>query len=713
MTSGPIFISYARRDGAAFATRLQESLPSYGFTTWRDTRDLDPTHDFTVELEKAIEAATHVVACVTADVRRGDSFVRREIGYAQAVRKPIFVARFADVVPPISVVNLTRFDFFADWDAAFQRLVQFVRTPPGDPSLQADGFADSLRPYLEALYRQIVRYLDKTVFTTALSGATAAVIPLTAEDAADAVVPIALDALPRAFFEMAGIDDHPEGHTAVYRTLTEAFEQHGRRLLLLGAPGSGKTTALMAFARDAVSRRLGDPSLPLPIVAPIAAWDPTQHPPIDQWLGGLIPSLAGRIPDLLARGGALLLLDGLEELGDRLKGAEEADGEARNDPRVLFLQQLPENNQIVLTCRVAEYHAIGVQARLQGAVTLRPLDDEQVRVYLARVPALLAALEQYANLRDALRVPLLLSLFASAFAGHGDELQATEGLSTGDVRDAIFAQFIRSRYEHERRKPNASVPFTLDELYWHLGSMVARVEPYLPGGGWWDVPTLLTVAHMRERFGDEQGPALAELLTRLNLLVPVDDERMRFLHPLLRDHLAYQQAMKLAASTNRQVRTGAMVILRDLKDPRSVPVFTAALNAESRPVRWNATRGLAAIRDPFVIPVLISRLDDNAQPSIFDAYDQTPPARTMAADALVAFGAAAVEPLIAELQSESAQRRGAAAEILGLIGDPRAIPALETLAARSSDDERATIGWWPDGLQTIAARALSRVAERK
>jgi hypothetical protein len=40
----------------------------------------------------------------------------------------------------------------------------------------------------------------------------------------------------------------------------------------------------------------------------------------------------------------------------------------------------------------------------------------------------------------------------------------------------------------------------------------------------------------------------------------------------------------------------------------------------------------AAIRDPFVIPVLIGRLDDNAQPSIFDAYDQTPPARTSDAD---------------------------------------------------------------------------------
>jgi hypothetical protein len=44
-----------------------------------------------------------------------------------------------------------------------------------------------------------------------------------------------------------------------------------------------------------------------------------------------------------------------------------------------------------------------------------------------------------AFVRDAvsrrLGFPLLLSRFASAFAGRGDELQAKEGLSKGDVRD--------------------------------------------------------------------------------------------------------------------------------------------------------------------------------------------------------------------------------------------------------------------------------------
>ena len=113
--------------------------------------------------------------------------------------------------------------------------------------------------------------------------------------------------------------------------------------------------------------------------------------------------------------------------------------------------------------------------------------------------------------------------------------------SRGAVRDAIFERFIRRRYEHERRKPRASIPFTLDEVCGLLGSTVARVERYLPGGGWWDRATLLTVEHMQARFGAERGAALAAFLTRLNLLVPQDDRRFRFLHLLLRDHLAFSR----------------------------------------------------------------------------------------------------------------------------------------------------------------------------
>jgi hypothetical protein len=76
---GHLFISYARKDGAANAERVDRTLAGAGFATWRDTRGIDPTADFTAEIEKAIESATYLIACITPDVKRDDSFVRREL----------------------------------------------------------------------------------------------------------------------------------------------------------------------------------------------------------------------------------------------------------------------------------------------------------------------------------------------------------------------------------------------------------------------------------------------------------------------------------------------------------------------------------------------------------------------------------------------------------------------------------------------------------
>jgi len=60
--AGHLFISYARKDGAVNAERIDRTLAGAGFTTWRDTRGIDPTADFTAEIEKAIDWALRALA---------------------------------------------------------------------------------------------------------------------------------------------------------------------------------------------------------------------------------------------------------------------------------------------------------------------------------------------------------------------------------------------------------------------------------------------------------------------------------------------------------------------------------------------------------------------------------------------------------------------------------------------------------------------------
>jgi hypothetical protein len=129
-----VFISHAVRDGADPAARLDSELRQHGVETWLCARDMYEAVDFTAELEHAIDAADLFIACITSDVQRPESYVRREIAYAQMRQKPIAVARFAPVVPPISVVTNTFFEFHLDWDAAFGRLLAFCRGGGGTPA---------------------------------------------------------------------------------------------------------------------------------------------------------------------------------------------------------------------------------------------------------------------------------------------------------------------------------------------------------------------------------------------------------------------------------------------------------------------------------------------------------------------------------------------------------------------------------------------------
>jgi hypothetical protein len=84
--------------------------------------------DFSAELEQGIENSNRVVCCITPDTRREDSFVRREIGYALAVHRPIVPLIFEDTIPPIHIINVTREDFtHVPWQLAFANLLVRLR----------------------------------------------------------------------------------------------------------------------------------------------------------------------------------------------------------------------------------------------------------------------------------------------------------------------------------------------------------------------------------------------------------------------------------------------------------------------------------------------------------------------------------------------------------------------------------------------------------
>lgn len=782
-----VFLSYARKDGKDHVVKLDVQLTERGVQTWYDRRSINPAHDFSTEIEKGIEGADSVVICLTPDVKRDDSFVRREIGYAQIMDKPIYVAKFdAKAVPPITVVTNTYFTFYENWDEAFSDLCSNLQKwlPPGEvpqqlpattgetldtaaappvtppeaappPAAEKDApvateapvtpqisakpltpkpprTKQSPRPdpvlkpvfqdtqsvsqaYHGKLYRLVLEFLEQAMITHINLSGTAA--------------PGAVTGGGSMHRGLDSASETADGRVLQFETITNAFEHYDQRMLLLGEPGSGKTVTLMAFARNAIARRLTDPTAPLVLIGFVQTWDPEKDLSIVDWLCESHPELdPHQVRQDINDGKALLLLDGLDELGqERLRsrsdpfarGVRKASANAientfnelfgkratietdfednqgrtdspenaqevieRYDPRPLFIDRLLEvpRAQVLLTCRVRDFNDIGKQVALNGAVTLQPLSDLQLTAFLYDQPDLLTALRADQALRDMLRSPLLLNLFAYAYADRGADAGRLRVLqnSPGDLRDEILNTYVRKRYDWESALENTAIPYSLAGLYDALGQIAMRAA----ADG--RTANLLKLADVKAVIG-ENALLLIDWAEQLNLLARVETETWRFIHMLVRDHFAFSYALRNLRTTAVFAGSGfapdpkyrsfelwlnitpysetlATRALGEIGDPRAVPHLIQVLEeSTSAELRQGTAVALGRIGDERALDALIALFDDSVMST-----------RRAATDALRHFGERGISLAAGTLRTGSTLAREQAAIFLTDSADPRA-----------------------------------------
>lgn len=188
-------------------------------------------------------------------------------------------------------------------------------------------------------------------------------------------------------------------------------------LLILGAPGAGKSTMLLGLARDLLDRAQADAGEPIPVVFRLASWGRTGKPLAEWIVDELAGELYGVPRDLagswVAEDRVLPLLDGLDEVTAEHRAACAAAIDEFSGTRRL----LP----LVVSSRLADYAALDVRLGLPTAVVLQPLSTAQVEAYLARLGdstrGLRQALAAEPALWDLLGTPLLLSIAVRAYQG--------------------------------------------------------------------------------------------------------------------------------------------------------------------------------------------------------------------------------------------------------------------------------------------------------
>ncbi|NEN97546.1 MAG: NACHT domain-containing protein [Moorea sp. SIO3I7] len=200
----------------------------------------------------------------------------------------------------------------------------------------------------------------------------------------------------------------------------EVFNQKhiAGKLLILGAPGSGKTTMLLDLAKDLITGAQHQPNQPIPIIAELSDWKDNKQP-IAEWLAANL-KFRYNLPEAITQewittGQLLPLLDGLDELG--LERQRLCVQELNQ-----FLKDVP---QIVVCCREEEYKAGEQILEMRGAVCLQPLTDQQIENYLKglNILNLWPGIKQDSEgLLELARMPLLLNLIPRAYPD-GDGLK--------------------------------------------------------------------------------------------------------------------------------------------------------------------------------------------------------------------------------------------------------------------------------------------------
>ena len=710
-----VFLSYARAD-AHHAARLDRDLQALGFTTWRDTRDLLPSQDLTGEIEKAIREATHVVACLTADVRqRPDSFVRREIAYTLAQdenrrrravgRLPLVPVVFPGGELPVHISTWPA--IFVSGAAGYERGLAELRRRLGDDARAEEpvpryGDPPELVTYLNALHEWTSTRLEESVrrllVLTAIGG--------TAETMSAPVLALASPSPPNA------TPATPATEPKQFDSFDQALRHCDGRLLLLGAPGAGKTTTLVAFARDAAVTRLNDRSAPIPVLASVHTWD--AKTPIPVWAQEQTQAQTGVGGVELTGQPLLYLLDGLDEL-DGSPDRDDASG--RPDRRRTWFCRRLEDELSTASVVVSSRNGDGRRCHQVSpppdpvspsmtAVVLQPLEDRQIRAYLAAYGCspLWQTLKADPSLLALARTPLLLSLFVYAFQGEED---APPDLSKLDEA-SLFDRFVHRRFQHELERSGA-VAFDEAVSREKLGQLAVWM---------WADPTSPRIHAPPEAIREVWGPGAGRFAVfgRDMHLLQSSGGAIRFGHLKLRDYCARAYLLDLLGAGDHQARADAARRLGTLSDPSVVPNLRPLWRDQSYAVRRAGAEALGQLGWRPVDPedrvfhlIGLGRwrkcraLGVAAVDGLLEAMEHR--------DWHVRFGSArllgqlragaAMGKLSEALQDINSPVRWAAARALGLIGDRAATPGL--VATFSQDDKR---------LRKEAADALGYLGDR-
>jgi hypothetical protein len=270
--------------------------------------------------------------------------------------------------------------------------------------------------------------------------------------------------------------DRGEATLMPRRTPLDLFVERGRRLLILGEGGYGKTTDLLQLAAGLVELARDDPEQPVPVVLKLGSWG-WQSRHLDNWMVREVHE-HHRLDPALVRGWIdddrlLPLLDGLDEVE---AGCREACAHAINE----FLARHSACS-LAVSCRSDVNDDLAERLDLRDAYALRPLSAVALDSYLAAggpgAEPLRTALHEQ-GWRELACIPLLLVTMDRALRGAGaSALGATPSQPPEEQlsgRRRVLVAYVRAMLEQPARQLRFPAARSRRALGWLARKMSAH-----------------------------------------------------------------------------------------------------------------------------------------------------------------------------------------------------------------------------------------------